>query len=101
MITIRLAIHDDLEAITDIYNEAILTTDATFDTEPKTVETQQKWFDNHDARNPNHQYPGNSLRRTSSIFIALRCLLSGRPSLATFTGENLLLRETGGAHPGI
>ncbi len=52
MFIIRPAKPDDLTAITDIYNEAILTTDATFDTEPKTVESQKEWFEHHDSRNP-------------------------------------------------
>lgn len=52
MLIIRPAQPDDLTAITDIYNEAILTTDATFDTETKTVESQKAWFDGHDSRNP-------------------------------------------------
>jgi len=52
MLIIRPATPDDLNAITDIYNEAILTTDATFDTETKTIESQKEWFDSHDSRNP-------------------------------------------------
>lgn len=52
MLIIRPAKPDDLIAITDIYNGAILTTDATFDTETKTVEDQREWFENHDSRNP-------------------------------------------------
>lgn len=49
---IRHAYIKDLKAITDIYNEAILTTDATFDTEPKTVAEQKAWFKEHGKRNP-------------------------------------------------
>ena len=49
---IRPAKPEDLTAITEIYNEAILTTDATFDTETKTVESQKEWFENHDSMNP-------------------------------------------------
>lgn len=49
---IRRARVKDLPAITDIYNEAILTTDATFDTEPKTVAEQKVWFDDHGKKNP-------------------------------------------------
>jgi hypothetical protein len=36
-IVIRRAVIGDLDAITEIYNEAIVTTTATFDTEPKTA----------------------------------------------------------------
>jgi L-amino acid N-acyltransferase len=49
---IRPAIRDDLPAITAIYNEAIRTTTATFDTEPKTHEEQQRWFDRHGTQHP-------------------------------------------------
>ena len=42
----------DLDAITDIYNEAILTTTATFDTEPKSISEQLQWFQSHDERHP-------------------------------------------------
>jgi L-amino acid N-acyltransferase YncA len=52
MLIIRPANPDDLIAITGIYNEAVLTTDATFDTEPKSVENQKEWFDSHNSRNP-------------------------------------------------
>lgn len=51
-LTIRRASIKDLETIKDIYNEAILTTDATFDTEPKTVAEQRSWFKEHGKRNP-------------------------------------------------
>ncbi|MFC1864398.1 GNAT family N-acetyltransferase [Chloroflexota bacterium] len=43
---------DDLKAITQIYNEAVLTTDATFDTKPKTDAEQRVWFTNHGPKNP-------------------------------------------------
>ncbi len=52
MATIRQATRDDLEAITEIYNDAIAKTTATFDTEPKTLEEQEIWFVGHDARHP-------------------------------------------------
>ncbi|MFH1381751.1 MAG: N-acetyltransferase family protein [Chloroflexota bacterium] len=52
MFTIRPAKSSDLSAITAIYNEAILTTTATFDTEPKTDDEQEVWFREHGPRNP-------------------------------------------------
>ena len=48
----RKAELSDLDAITDIYNEAILTTTATFDTEPKSIREQLQWFHSHDERHP-------------------------------------------------
>jgi L-amino acid N-acyltransferase len=51
-IKIRKAKITDIKGITEIYNEAILTTNATFDTEPKTLVEQRKWFRGHGPRNP-------------------------------------------------
>lgn len=51
-LSIRRAELADLPAITEIYNEAILTTTATFDTEPKTVDERLDWFRSHDERHP-------------------------------------------------
>ena len=52
MLAVRPAEIDDLDAITEIYNEAILTTDATFDIEPKTQVEQEAWFADHGPKNP-------------------------------------------------
>jgi L-amino acid N-acyltransferase len=51
-IQIRRALPTDIEAITTIYNEAILTTTATFDTEPKTTAERMEWLKAHDERHP-------------------------------------------------
>jgi L-amino acid N-acyltransferase YncA len=52
MFAIRQATLEDLAAITEIYNEAILNTVATFDTQPKTLEEQEIWFADHGPRYP-------------------------------------------------
>ncbi len=52
MISVRAATAADVPAITEIYNEAILTTVATFDTEPKSLASQEAWFKAHDERHP-------------------------------------------------
>jgi len=52
MLHIRKAHITDLAAITDIYNEAVLNTTATFDTDPKTLAEQEVWLVEHGA--PNH-----------------------------------------------
>jgi L-amino acid N-acyltransferase len=52
MLTIRKATIQDLRAITEIYNQAVLHTTATFDTATKTVEEQRVWYDKHDAKYP-------------------------------------------------
>ena len=51
-ITIRKSSLEDVPAITEIYNEAILTTTATFDTEPKSVAERQNWLRSHCERHP-------------------------------------------------
>jgi len=48
VLTIRKATLEDLGCITKIYNDAILYTVATFDTDQKTMEEQEAWFKNHD-----------------------------------------------------
>jgi L-amino acid N-acyltransferase YncA len=50
--SIRRGAITDIPAITAIYNEAILTTTATFDTEPKTEAERRAWFEAHDERHP-------------------------------------------------
>jgi phosphinothricin acetyltransferase len=52
MQTIRAANESDILAITDIYNEAVLNTTATFDTDTKSVEDRLAWFRNHDDKHP-------------------------------------------------
>jgi phosphinothricin acetyltransferase len=49
---IRRAVLSDVPAITAIYNDAVLTTTATFDTEPKSVEERADWLSAHDDRHP-------------------------------------------------
>jgi len=52
MIEIRRAELSDLDGITEIYNEAIERTVATFDTEPKGRSEQEGWFAQHGDRYP-------------------------------------------------
>lgn len=51
-ISIREATSADAAAIAEIYNEAILHTTATFDTEPKTADERLQWLAAHDERHP-------------------------------------------------
>lgn len=52
MATIRPALLTDIHAIMDIYNEAILTTTATFDTDLRSEKQQSTWLMSHDERHP-------------------------------------------------
>ena len=47
---VRPATQDDLPAILDIYNEAVLNTTASYDYEPRTLEQRQAWFEEHQAQ---------------------------------------------------
>jgi L-amino acid N-acyltransferase len=52
MIKIRKAILSDIYSIREIYNEAVLFTSATFDTEEKTEDDRIRWFLNRDENFP-------------------------------------------------
>jgi len=47
---IRLATADDIDAITLIYNDAILHTTATFDTDLKSRDEMLQWFNKHNEK---------------------------------------------------
>jgi L-amino acid N-acyltransferase YncA len=47
MITIRPATREDLPAILKIYNDAVVTTTATYDYEPRTLEHRVAWYEDH------------------------------------------------------
>ncbi|MCE5191309.1 MAG: N-acetyltransferase family protein [Actinomycetia bacterium] len=49
---IRTAVPQDAPAIAAIYNHAVLTTTATFDTEPKSVENRLEWLAGRARRHP-------------------------------------------------
>ena len=52
MLNIRPATDADQQRIMEIYNDAVLNTTATFDTEPRTIEKQMAWFRNHKKNHP-------------------------------------------------
>jgi L-amino acid N-acyltransferase YncA len=49
---IRPANEGDVPALAEIYNEAVRTTVATFDTEPRSEAAQLEWYRHHDAAHP-------------------------------------------------
>jgi L-amino acid N-acyltransferase YncA len=49
---IRPAVFDDVPAILRIYNQSIVERIATADTEPRTLEDRQQWFEQFDSRYP-------------------------------------------------
>ena len=52
MVVIRKATQEDLPSITEIYNNAVLNSTVTFDTVPKTIEDQKRWFKKHTVKYP-------------------------------------------------
>ncbi len=52
MIHFRPATEDDQSGILTIYNEAVLNTTATFDTDPRTMDAQLEWFRKHKKNHP-------------------------------------------------
>jgi len=52
LLAIRNARLSDVDAITEIYNDAILTTTATFDTVPKSISERLEWLKSHGDRHP-------------------------------------------------
>jgi phosphinothricin acetyltransferase len=52
MLTIRQAVVADMNVVADIYNDAIVNTSATFDTETKSLENRIQWLNQHSAMNP-------------------------------------------------
>ncbi len=49
---IRRATEEDCPGIAEIYNDAVRTTTATFDTEPRSPDDQVNWLRGHDTRHP-------------------------------------------------
>ena len=89
MLTIRDAVLEDLAQITEIYNNVILKTVATFDTEPKSIEEQRSWFAAHGDKYPllvaelDHRIVGwASLSRWSS-----RCAYADTAELSIYVRE--------------
>jgi L-amino acid N-acyltransferase len=52
VVSIRRATQDDAKAIADIYNDAVINTVATFDTETRSIDERLKWLNDHDSRHP-------------------------------------------------
>lgn len=74
---IRRARREDLPAIVEIYNQAVLRTTATFDTDPKTEESQVPWWNHHGQGGPGDRHP---------IYVAeLGGKVAGWASLSSFS----------------
>jgi len=97
MLAVRPAKIDDLDAITEIYNEAILTTDATFDIEPKTEAEQEAWFASHGPKNPVlvAELDGVVVGWASLSEWSDRCAYAGTAELSFYVKEEFRSRGIG------
>ena len=89
MLIIRDASLKDLTEITEIYNEAILNTVATFDTNIKTLDEQREWFDKHGSKNPIivAEKNGKIIGWASLNKYSDRCAYSGTAELSLYVKE--------------
>ena len=80
---VRAAEAGDLPAIAEIYNDAVLNSSATFDTEPATLEESEKWF-----RDRSHPYAVLVAEHEEEVvaWAALKAFVS-KPAYR-FTAEN-------------
>lgn len=101
-IEIRPAREDDVQVINEIYNHAVRTSTATFDTEEKTYEERLEWLRQHDEQHPafvsvingkvvgwgslsryGPDRPGWRFTGESSIYVAPDCKGNGLGKLLT------------------
>lgn len=89
MLTIRSATLKDLNAITEIYNEAILKTTATFDKEIKSLGEQKAWFEEHGPKNPiiAAELEGNIVGWASLSKWSDRCAYSDTAEISLYVKE--------------
>lgn len=68
--TIRPATAEDLPGILEIYNDAVLTTTATYDYEPRTLEHRAAWYEDH----VKHGYPVFVAQDPAGRIVGWSCL---------------------------
>jgi len=90
MLLIRDAEIKDLRKINDIYNEAIINTVATFDTEPRSIEEQNVWFENHDDKYPIivADLDGEIVGWSALSKYSTRCAYSNTSEISLYVKEN-------------
>jgi len=84
---IRAAIAADVPALTDIYNYYVLTSPATFDIEPVSLEARLEWFSHYAAHGPHRLLAAtlddNDDNDNNVVGFASSGLLAARPAYAT------------------
>ncbi len=90
VMTIRRATINDLAAITEIYNDAIVMTVATFDTTPKSHAEQKVWFESHGPKYPVvvGELDGIVIGWASLSPYSDRCAYSDTAEVSVYVAEN-------------
>ena len=89
-IIIRSATQKDLMEITAIYNEAITHSNATFDTQQKTPQEQQQWFNEHGSKNPIlvAEYINSIIGWAALSHYSDRCAYSDTAEISVYVQKN-------------
>ncbi len=90
MLSIRPANESDVSRIMEIYNEAILNTNATFDTEIKSLEDRMEWFRGHDEKHPVlvAERDGRVIGYASLTKWSDRCAYDGTAEVSVYVDRN-------------
>jgi L-amino acid N-acyltransferase YncA len=97
-LAIRPAITADAAAMARIYNQAVLNTTATFDTQPESVATRERWLTNH--ADPCHpvlvaELDGVVVGWASLSAWSDRCAYAASVEASTYVDEAMLGRGIG------
>ena len=97
MLSIRPATEADISRITEIYNEAIQNTAATFDTELKTISDRLEWFRSHDENHPVlvAEKDGRVIGFASLTRWSDRCAYDGTAEVSLYIDHNFRGQGTG------
>ncbi|MDX6770662.1 MAG: GNAT family N-acetyltransferase [Elusimicrobiota bacterium] len=96
--TVRPATRADLPAVTAIYNDAVARTTGTFDTTPRTLAEQERWFAAHGASHPVlvAEEGGAILGWASLSGYSDRCAYSRTAEVSVYVAEDARGRGVGG-----
>ena len=86
--TVRAAQEGDLPRIREIYNNEVLTSTATYDTQPRTAAEQRKWFSLHGGSHPVFvaeqecpHFDGESSAVFAAVFLLINVGITSREDL--------------------
>src|SRR5580765_2489360 len=97
MLSIRPATQADVHRIMEIYNDAILNTTATFDTEIKSEVDRLQWFNNHDKQHPVivGEIEGRVIGYASLTRWSDRCAYDGTAEVSVYVDPEFRSRGVG------